>query len=57
MHVQTASLVQFQFYTKEEVYSFLCPNYRSATLNILEKKQLWVPFYPILANDGVYTIV
>ena len=34
MHVQTASLVQFQFYRKEEFYRFEC---LIATLNILQK--------------------
>ena len=56
MHVQTASLVQFQFYRKQEIDRILCPNYLTVTLNMLQK-QLCVPFNPILANNGVYTFV
>ena len=56
MHLQTASLVQFQFYRKQEFYRFFAL-ITLVPLWIFYKKQLLVPFYLILANNDVYTIV
>ena len=52
MHVQTASLAQFQFYRKQEFYRFLCPNYLTATLNMLQNTNMG-PISSHLSKNGV----